>query len=384
MKPTRQPAPSLNRRNLLRGSALLGAAGALALTTAAPGWAAGLAAPSSLVATTAWGAQPPRGELVTHGYRPTFLVIDQTWTANTGAYSLGAAQQVARAAQDAALAQGQPDSAHHFLIARGSQIMEGRHGSMAAAARGDSFVEGSLIGGHNAQVVTVLVEGDYSVERPTQAMYANLVHLSAYLCQQYGMAPANVRTPLNMDGQPVSDPHWNELVELLQMDVTRSLEAGAVRVSLLSSPPRGPGAAFYPVLTPGDTGDAVGRLKQLLRARAVEPGSTDWTLDPTTAAAVSTFRSNVGLSDSPVVDAATWTALEAGAARGSGLQRGASGAEVAALQRALNARLGAGLPPFGFYNLATESAVATYQRQLGLPDDGAASPTVWDALKAGR
>ncbi|MDO4255407.1 MAG: N-acetylmuramoyl-L-alanine amidase [Kocuria sp.] len=384
MKSRHTPTPSFDRRALLRGTAILGGIAALGTATAAPSWGAGLAAPSSLVSTGSWGAQTPHGNLVTHNYRPTYLVVDQTWTENTNAYSPEDSRNTARAAQESAFAQGQPDSTHHALVTRGGHVMEGRHGTIAAAASGNSFVEGALISGHNTQVVTVLVEGNYSSAWPTQAMYSNLVHISAYLCQQYGIAPGNVRTPLNINGGAVADAHWNQLLEMLQVDITRSLTAGAVRVSLVSSPPSGPGSDFYPTLSLGSEGDAVGRLHELLRARGFDPGTTDTTVMASTITAVRAFQKDTSVAQSSRVDTATWTALEAGAASNTQLQRGSSGADVVTLQRALNARMTAGLPPFGFYNSATESAVIAYQRRIGVVDDGVVSAAVWDALKSGR
>lgn len=384
MKTQQSSLSALNRRALLRGTAILGGVTALGAMTTAPSWGAGLAAPSSLVSTGSWGAQKPHGNLVTRNYRPTYLVVDQTWTGNTDAYSLEDSYNTARSAQESAFRQGQPDSAHHMLVTRGARVMEGRHGSIAAAASGTSFVEGGLFSGQNTQVVTVLVEGDYSGSWPTQAMYSNLVHISAYLCQQYGIAPENVRTPMNLNGGPIGESHWNQILETLQVDITRSLAAGAVRVSLVSSPPTGPSADFYPTLTLGSDSEAVGRLNSLLRERGFDPGSSETTVTAATIKAVNAFQRSASVSPWAGVDAATWTALEARAASNTQLRRGSSGNDVIALQKALNARITAGLPPFGFYNLATESAVRSYQRRLGLTVDGTVSSSVWEALKTGR
>lgn len=377
-------APSaLNRRSLLKATTVLGGATALGLGAQTAAWAEGLGAPSSVVGTQAWGAETPRGELTTRDYRPTYLVVDQTWTPNTAAYSLEEAKATSRAAQQYAFGQSLPDSAHHFLVARGSQIMEGRHGSVAAAAGASTFVEGSLIGGYEAEVVTVLVQGDYSGIWPTQAMYGNLVHISAYLCQQYGIAPIDVRSPLNLAGGPVPDSHWNRVMELLQTDITRSLSAGAPRVSLVDSWQRGPDASYYPGLTQGTRGHAASRLEQLLVDRGFDPGVNDGVVTAATMAAVNAFRVSVGLGPTSRVEDTTWTALEAGAASGATVARGSSGPDVVALQKALNARGNAGLPPFGFFNVATQSAVQAYQSYHGQATTGMANAAVWALLKAG-
>ncbi|MCP2167358.1 C40 family peptidase [Goodfellowiella coeruleoviolacea] len=141
----------------------------------------------------------------------------------------------------------------------------------------------------------------------------------------------------------------------------------------------------YPQLSTGATGDLVRTAQCLLTGAGFSTGADGPTgsFDDTTASAARQFQAKVGLGQTGVVDAHTWTAL---LARGSTplVQNGSSGDAVLRVQRALNAALDAGLDADGEFGPKTTAAVKQYQSTRGLDADGVVGPNTWAALQAGK
>lgn len=145
-----------------------------------------------------------------------------------------------------------------------------------------------------------------------------------------------------------------------------------------------PSTGTYPTLRSGDRGEAVTRLQNLLAARGYSPGTIDGSFGPNTDRAVRSFQSAIGTGVDGVVGPKTWGALEARAASGATLANGSTGADVTALQKALNATRGANLTVDGRFGPATDQAVRGYQSSRSLSVDGRVGPSTWNALKNGR
>ena len=131
----------------------------------------------------------------------------------------------------------------------------------------------------------------------------------------------------------------------------------------------------YPNQSIGNRGVNVKVLQHLLR----QHGSTiavSGVFDDVTAAAVRAFQRANGLADDGDADRLTWVALVLP------LGAGDTGEAVTGLQRLLNEKRLAGLALTGIYDAPTGSAVAAFQRHVGLAATGGAAAGTWRALLA--
>ena len=155
-------------------------------------------------------------------------------------------------------------------------------------------------------------------------------------------------------------------------------------------PPARPGscdrraAQVRPTLVrPGARGPLVRVLQCLVLPGDVHPLKTTGHVDAPTVRAVRSFQERSGLPATGTVDRRTWVSL---LARGATpvLRRGSSGADVARLQRTLNAlRARPTITVDGAYGAATARAVRHYRTRIGLRPDPVVTPGVWRALARG-
>lgn len=152
----------------------------------------------------------------------------------------------------------------------------------------------------------------------------------------------------------------------------------------------GPAAAVsgiaWPVQSLGDRGSDVLAIQRLLRARLATlppPAPEDPTpivppadglFRTTTDQAVRELQAARGLPVTGIVDAATWGALI------RPLDLGDTGEAVLALQMQLVEKRRAAIQVDGTFGLATESAVTTFQRHLGLTQTGVVNTATWRGL----
>jgi N-acetylmuramoyl-L-alanine amidase len=141
--------------------------------------------PLKIYAAAEWGAKPvsatfstqaARGIVVHHAVFPNRAPL-------TGEAELQAAFAVARQIQALHLARGWVDTGNHFTVSRGGVLMEGRHGSLAAAQQGD-VVRGAHAGVNaiNAAWFGIENEGTYTTEWVmTAEQWGALVELCAWL-----------------------------------------------------------------------------------------------------------------------------------------------------------------------------------------------------------
>ncbi|MGL5818711.1 MAG: peptidoglycan-binding domain-containing protein [Phycicoccus sp.] len=130
------------------------------------------------------------------------------------------------------------------------------------------------------------------------------------------------------------------------------------------------------VLRRGSSGTAVRTVQQALGGLAV-----DGRLGPRTEAALLAFQRSAKLPGTGVVDRRTWDALERRTHPllphwGTVLKRGARGAGVQALQRALR------IAADGSFGPATEAAVRSVQQQARIAQTGVVATLTWRAVEA--
>jgi len=195
----------LSRRSVLTGGAVLVAgtgfvvAGALDLLPAGgPEKSADGAtrtANSWILGTAEWGARAPQRKMKVRSGPPRYIVVHHTSTRNVEDYSLARAQRLAQGIQKFHMdRRGWGDTGQHFTISRGGHILEGRHGSYAAARAGDMVV-GTHVRGANDYTVGIECEGTYNAFLPPRPLLQSLVRMCAWLCVQYDLNPRKAIVP---------------------------------------------------------------------------------------------------------------------------------------------------------------------------------------------
>ncbi len=169
----------------------------------------------------------------------------------------------------------------------------------------------------------------------------------------------------------------------------RHVRALAITVALSLSP------AFLPPsvamaetasavdLAVGDQGDAVRSVQEALIARGFSiPGGADGSFGPATESALRSFQSSVGVVASGTVNTPTAVALGLISSDYFSLAPGSEGRAVMNLQQQLTA---SGIfvvdDPLGVYGAGTESAVQTFQRQMGFTATGSVDAETAVALE---
>lgn len=140
----------------------------------------------------------------------------------------------------------------------------------------------------------------------------------------------------------------------------------------------------YPQLAAGSA--LPGRVKALqclLSHQGFYSGPVDGSYGPETIAAARAWQARRRLPQGDTFTAAHWTALFATGPR-TVVKRGSSGDAVHRLQRALKAAGNERFKANGLFNAATERAVRAYQRQVGIPVSGSATPQTWNRLRRGH
>ncbi len=134
------------------------------------------------------------------------------------------------------------------------------------------------------------------------------------------------------------------------------------------------------VLYPWDTGSAVARMQELLRAHGLTV-RVDGDFGSRTELAVKQFQRQHGLRVDGVVGPATWSTLMKTVEPGKRLLRqGYSGADVYELQGLLQVN-GHLVQRSGKYDAETKSAVIAFQRSHRLHDSGIVDEVVWSLLR---
>jgi peptidoglycan hydrolase-like protein with peptidoglycan-binding domain len=131
----------------------------------------------------------------------------------------------------------------------------------------------------------------------------------------------------------------------------------------------------WPIQSHGNRGTDVRAIQSLLRGHGIAV-VYDGFFTNDTRAAVIRFQASRGLPQTGTVNAATWARLVSTVGPGSARE------PVLTLQRQFNEKRAAGLAVTGSWNAATDAAVRTFERHVGLAVDGRADPTMWRYLVA--
>lgn len=141
-------------------------------------------------------------------------------------------------------------------------------------------------------------------------------------------------------------------------------------------------ALSEPVLYPWDSGPAVAKLQELLRAHGFNL-KIDGDFGGITEAAVKTFQRQQRLRIDGVVGAQTWTALKATIKPGTRiLHQGHTGGDVHELQGLLQVH-GYCLCRDGIFGPKTKQAVIDFQQKHKLKVNGLVDPITWTVLRGG-
>lgn len=230
------------RRAVLGGAGLAiagtvagcGTGGDAAQSTSADGSAAstGPRLPEpEILSTIDWGARIPENWQQTLYEKPSYLVIHHTTTPNVTDGSRDAAIALAQRVQNQHINQQWGDSGQQFTMSRGGFAMEGRHGSLYALQGGETFILGVHALGFNAYAVGIECEGFYMVSPPPQSLYAGLVKLSAFICQQYELSPSRIIGHRDVVKTSCCGDAFYAKLPILREDVKRSLETGEYQIT---------------------------------------------------------------------------------------------------------------------------------------------------------
>ncbi len=143
--------------------------------------------------------------------------------------------------------------------------------------------------------------------------------------------------------------------------------------------------ADYTTLKSGSSGSAVTKLQSRLEALGYFDGVPTGNYSLITTAAVKRFQAEAGLSESGIADAATQSALYSSSAKASSirsvsLSKGDKGEDVVRLQTRLTYLGYFSSSVDGDYGALTETAVAMYQKVMGLSTDGKAGSRTMSSL----
>lgn len=234
------PSRSWTRRSVLGGTGLAIAAGVAGCgrdeqaeqSSEGDEQATRLPAPD-IITTAQWGAMQPNYYLQTLNERPSYLVIHHTTTPNVTDGSREAAESIAQVVQNAHMSPANDwgDTGQHFTVSRGGFAMEGRHGSRHALEGGQTFMLGVHALGFNAYALGIECEGLYMLNPPPQSLYAGLVPLVAYICQQYELPPSRIIGHRDVTATSCCGDAFYGKLPVLREDVRLSLATGEYHVS---------------------------------------------------------------------------------------------------------------------------------------------------------
>lgn len=153
----------------------------------------------------------------------------------------------------------------------------------------------------------------------------------------------------------------------------------------LGNPEPGTGSNQYgDRLQLGDRGAGVEELQRRLQTRGYYYGEIDGVFGQETQNAVIQLQRDAGLSQTGVMDAQAYAALDGSTSPtpdvGNGLQLGDQNSRVADLQQQLN-RIGYLLPVTGYFGTQTQQAVLSFQQSRSLPATGNADPETLRAIQ---
>ncbi len=182
-----------------------------------------------ILSTGEWGARAPNSDNFPKK-AAAGLVIHNTEDPNRAPLSGEAekrkASEVARAIQADHLKRGWADTGQHFLVSRGGLILEGRHGSLAAAKEG-KVVRGAHANSrvHNTTWFGIELEGDNRAEfAVTDAQWSTLVGLCAWLSLWGEFDPRSIKGHMEVSSTDCPGKVMGRLDDLRGRVISRRAE----------------------------------------------------------------------------------------------------------------------------------------------------------------
>ncbi len=182
---------AMARRRFLASAAAVGLGAGAVIIGSSPAQAETIE--PTIFDTTAWSARPPSSAVSLAGNNPNKIVVHHTAFANTADTGQSGSFAIAHEIQDLHMdTNGWIDSGQHFTISRTGVIMEGRHRSLERLEAGSDMVVGAHTVGQNTQGIGIENNGTYIDVAPPQILYASLVNLCVYICDQYRLDPSQI------------------------------------------------------------------------------------------------------------------------------------------------------------------------------------------------
>ena len=257
-----------------------------------------------VITTSEWGAVPPRNAPFRRTV-PRYVVIHHTFKPrNSSGGTIEGAKTTARNIQNFHMGPHNfwSDSGHNFLNCKGGILLEGRHGSLAAARDGFSVQSAhalqdppGLAGGNSSPGIEN--EGDFNEEVMEDDQWNSLVELCTSLCSTCEIDPTNIRGHRDFSNSNCPGEWLYGQIGRLQAEVRGKMGLPT------------PDPAIATELSFGSRGPAVTRLQERLRELGFTPGPSDGDFGDQTLSAVMNFQTSSGLKADGIVGPKTLTAL---------------------------------------------------------------------------
>lgn len=259
---------------------------------------------ASVITTKEWGADPPHNAPFRRTV-PRYVVIHHTFIpSNSSGATIEGAMKTAKQIQDYHMGPENywSDSGHNFLNCKGGILLEGRHGSLAAAREGFSVQSAhalqdppGLAGGNSSPGIEN--EGDFNEEVMEDDQWNSLVELCASLCSTCEIDPVNIRGHKEFSDTSCPGDWLYGQIGRLQAEVRARLGLPI------------PDPVLATELSFGSRGPAVSRLQERLRELGFNPGPSDGDFGDQTQSAVMNFQTSSGLKADGIVGPKTLAAL---------------------------------------------------------------------------
>src|SRR5690625_3277229 len=268
---------------------------------------------------------------------------------------------IARGIQQSHFGRGFIDSGQQFTIGRGGHILEGRHRSWEILRGGSQHVVGQHVANHNSVAVGIENIGTYTDEAPPYDLYASLVQLIAYMCQQYGLSTTAIQGHQDLNSTSCPGDVLYAMLPQLRTDVSTVLDGG--------TPGHPPAGVAWSSLREGARAERVRTVQYLLRY-AGHSLVIDGDFGPGTDGQVRAYQSANGLFVDGIVGPLTWEVLR------ETVESGAWGDHARAVQSLLNTK-GEALLVDGYFGPLTVAALERFQAGVGIVVDGLCGPITW-------
>lgn len=188
-RPSAGADPTVSRRGLFGGAALLGGALVTGTGLALPRDARAAVDEPTVHDRVAWKAWLPSAPITVYDEEPDRVVVHHTASENATDYSLEHALKLSRTIQGWHMdSNGWDDTGQQLTISRGGHVMEGRDRSLDAIRAG-RHVMGAHVKGENDHTIGIENEGRYTKKTPPDELLDSLVTTMAWLCDGYDLDP---------------------------------------------------------------------------------------------------------------------------------------------------------------------------------------------------